>query len=575
MPGQIRKSIAGGMLALACLLGGCAPSADKPTPTATGPAQTGPVPPHIAGTIAEHAMLIGGADLLVQGYGLVAGLGTEGSREVPAAARDYLEQLLLKAKQLTSSSGGKLSPQLVLDDLDTAVVVLWGRIPPGAPVGTRFDVVVVAPPETQTRSLDGGVMLLPAEMYLAVARELAGRQSRVYAQVDGTVFVNPFLDPGNPEDLPKFREGRIIGGGKLLEARPLRLFLFRPDYQTADLIQRRLNERFGPDRVAVARDSSTIDIVIPAEFAREYERFLRLLVHVPIRRVGGTWEVKAREIASAMESSGANHDELALVWEAIGRQVLPTVQPLYDSPNPIVAFYAARTGLRLGDTHALAVMATAAEAKGSPLQIAAIEELGHHKLSARTTPVLRTLLDDDNESVRLAACDALAHQGDAAKLRRISIKDQFDLDLVDSNGRPMIYASQSLRQRIVIFGRDIMIRRPMFFSAPEDLVTISATEGQLKLTVFRKVPRTGRTSEAFQVEPVASELVRLLGTVPGGDQSPTVYGLGLTYGQVVSVLQRLCKSGDIPAGFRLQELPEVRRMYTPGASVGRPDVPGS
>jgi hypothetical protein len=55
-----------------------------------------------------------------------------------------------------------------------------------------------------------------------------------------------------------------------------------------------------------------------------------------------------------------------------------------------------------------------------------------------------------------------------------------------------------------------------------------------------------------------------------------VYGLGLTYGQVVGVLQRLCNSGDIPAGFRLQVLPEVRKIYTPGVpEVGRPDLPGS
>ncbi|MCJ7542968.1 MAG: flagellar basal body P-ring protein FlgI [Phycisphaerae bacterium] len=576
MPPQIRTSIVGGMLALACLLGGCTlpPGEGKPAAT-TGPHQAAPVPPHIAGTVAEHAMLVGGADLPVRGYGLVAGLGTNGSREVPSIVREYFDQLLLKTKELTTPSGYKFSPELVLNDLDTAVVSLWGRIPPGAPVGTRFDVLVAAPPETQTRSLDGGVMLLPGELYLSVPGNMAGKQSKVYGKVDGTIFVNPFLDAGKAEDVPRLREGRVIGGGVLLEARPLRLFLLHPDYQRAGLIQRRLNERFGPERVAAARDSSTIEITIPAEHARDYQRFLRLLMHVPIRQVGATWETKAREIAAAMESSEANHDELALVWEAIGRQVLPTVQPLYESPSPVVAYYAARTGLRLGDIRALPVVAAIAGAKDSPLRMAAIDELGYQKPSSRVTPVLRRLLDDENESVRFAACDALTRQGDGAKIKRIAIKDQFDLDLVESAAEPMIYVSQSLRQRIVVFGRDITIRRPMFFSAPDDLVTLSATEGQLKLTAFRKVPRTGRRSEAFEVEPSVGELVRLLGTVPSPEQGKAVYGLGLTYSQVAGVLYRLCKSGDIPAGFRLQELPEVRRIYSQSeASAGRADVPG-
>lgn len=575
MPGQIRRSIVSGMLALACLLGGCTPGDKGKTVPTTGPGEASPLPPHIAGTIAEYAMLIGGTDMLVQGYGLVAGLGNNGSREVPTVVREYFDQLLLKTKELTTASGHRFSPQLVLDDLDTAVVGLWARIPPGAPVGTRFDVLVAAPPETQTRNLDGGVMLLPGELYLAVPGQLATKHSKVYGKVDGAIFVNPFLDASKSEDVPKLREGRVIGGGASLEPRPLRLYLFRPDYQRADLIQRRLNERFGPERVAVARDSSMIDITIPPEHAREYERFLRLLMHVPIRQIGGTWEVKAREIASAMESSGANHDELALVWEAIGRQVLPTVQLLYESPNPAVAYYAARTGLRLGDTRALPVMAAVAGAKGSPLQMAAIEELGHHKVSARVTPMLRKLLDDQNESIRFAACDALTRQSDGVKIKRIAIKDQFDLDLVESAGEPMIYVSQSLRPRIVVFGQDVRIRRPVFFSAPEDLVTLSATEGQRKLTVFRKVPRTGRSSQAFEVEPTVSELVRLLGTVPSPEPRKEVYGLGLTYSQVAGVLYRLCKSGDIAAGFRLQELPEVLRIYSQGAaSVGRPDMPG-
>ncbi|MFZ1988177.1 MAG: flagellar basal body P-ring protein FlgI, partial [Alphaproteobacteria bacterium] len=391
---RICKSILGGVLALSGLWGGCTPLAGsgRPTPTTNAAGQASP--PYITDTVAEYVMLLGGSELLVRGYGLVAGLGNNGSREVPTYVRDYFTQLLLKNQALNNPDGStRISPRAILEDLDTAVVDRWGVIPAGAPAGTRFDVFVAAPAETQTRSLDGGVMFLPAEMYLAVSAELAGRRSRVFAEADGVIFVNPFLDPTKREDLSKLREGRIIGGGKSLEDRPLRLSLFQADYQRADLIQRRINERFGPGRVAVAKDGSTIEIAVPPAYRRNYEQFLRLLMHLPIKLTAGSLEAKAREIAEAIEFSGANHDELALVWEAIGRQVLPTVQKLYDSPNPVAAFYAARTGIRLGDSLAVPVVIAVATNRNLPLRVAAIEELGRQNLSTKVTPALRQLLD--------------------------------------------------------------------------------------------------------------------------------------------------------------------------------------
>ena len=85
---------------------------------------------------------------------------------------------------------------------------------------------------------------------------------------------------------------------------------------------------------------------------------------------------------------------------------------------------------------------------------------------------------------------------------------------------------------------------------------------------------TNRTSDVFEVAPKVQDLIELLGTLPRAGADKKVFGLGLTYGQVVSVLHRMCKAGDIPAEFRLQVLPEVRRIYRDTATVGRGDMPG-
>lgn len=133
MRSQLCKSILDGMLALSCLMGGCTslPWESKlASPATSQPHST--VPPHVADTLAEQVMLGGGPDLLVRGYGVVAGLGTNGSREVPASLREYLSQMLLKNKAMSGPDGSTvLSPSAILEDLDTAVVNLWGSIPAG------------------------------------------------------------------------------------------------------------------------------------------------------------------------------------------------------------------------------------------------------------------------------------------------------------------------------------------------------------------------------------------------------------------------------------------------------------
>ena len=418
---------------------------------------------------------------------------------------------------------------------------------------------------------------MPTDLHMAVAGTvLASKRSRVWAKGAGTTFVNPFLDPKNGDDIPRFRQARIIGGGKVMEDRPIRLQLYQGDFEICTLIQNRINERFPTkEKIANARDDSSIEIVIPREYARDYERFIQLVMHLSLRQTQGGWETKAREIADAMESSGANHDELALVWEAIGSQVLPTVRKLYYSPNQFAAFYAARCGLRLGDNRGGEVVMRFARTKDSQLQMRAIEELGNSGKPGAAAIVLHGLLNDDNEMVRIAAYEALRRLGDRSKVSRIAIKDQFEVDIVDSNKTPVIYALQSMDQRLVLFGKNLAVQRPIFYNGPDDLLTVSAKESNDKLAVFRKIQRTDGFSQTFQIEPSLMKFIELLGTLPEKDKFANVYGLGFTYGQVVAALQRMCKSGDIQAEFRLQALPEVQKIYRSSVTTGRPDMPGS
>jgi hypothetical protein len=108
---------------------------------------------------------------------------------------------------------------------------------------------------------------------------------------------------------------------------------------------------------------------------------------------------------------------------------------------------------------------------------------------------------------------------------------------------------------------------------PDELITVNASQrnGDDKLLVYRKVPRTGRVSDPFYVSFSVPRFIRTLADPPERDaRTGKIKGLGLTYGQVVSVLHRMCEAGHINARFILQEYPEAR-VAAPTAL--RPDVP--
>jgi hypothetical protein len=306
-------------------------------------------------------------------------------------------------------------------------------------------------------------------------------------------------------------------------------------------------------------------------------------MHLPIGMGPGETEAHARQIAAAMELPGANHSELALVWEAIGKHVLPIVQNLYASRNATTSFYAARTGLRLGDdTVAGDIVIRFAQTGGSPLQVSAIHELGRTPSLFRATPVLHKLLDDENDMVRVAAYEALLRRGDKGMITRIDVGEQFKLDLVASTRGFVIYATQTQEPRIVLFGRDMPVQRVLFFELPDELVTISSRKGDEKLTLFRKIPRTGRYSDALTCDFTVRSLILTLGLPSEKGPDGYVKGLNFTYGQVVRILSRMCepsdkdaRDADIDAKFVLQSLPGIQRIFQEigVGTVGRPDTP--
>jgi len=536
-----------------------------------------PAPAGVAETVGEYAHLVGHDVMEAQGYGLVVGLGKAGSSEVPPTLRKYLTEQMLKWKVHSYREGtGALTPGRMLEDLDTAVVSVRGRIPAAAPAGTRFDLYVEALPGTQTVSLDGG-MLMGTELRLVLGESFfrSSGQAKPWATGQGAVFVNPFVDPTKPESKASLRAGRVLDGGVVVRSRPVRLELRRADYRMSNLIQERINQRFSgaESPVATAKTSTVIDLSIPAQWEKDYMHFLRLLTHVHVQGGAGGQERYARRLAQEIELPTARYEDISLVWEAMGRQVFPAIRPLYASENPAAAFYSSRAGLRLGDVQAVEPMIYLAERTDSNFQIPAVGELGRAKRFAQGLGVLKRLVSSPNEVLRVAAYEALSDRGGGGVISRQDISKQFVLDVVNTDGEFAVYASSTGQPKVVLFGQNIPIYRPVFYCQGDDLVTINAIEAEDKVGVVRKVPRTGQMSETFQIDPKVDELVRVMGRLPHRGLDGKIEGLGLTYSQVVGVLHGLSAGRHVPAKFVLQRSEELRTIYSSTPSMGRPDMP--
>jgi len=543
--------------------------------------ETPPVPVFVEGTIGQFGQYIGYAERSVQGYGVVVGLGQNGSSEVPGEIQKYLVRYMFMHKLgFWRHNTQDLHPAKILRDLDTAVVLVAGEIPHGAPVGTTFDLQVASLDGTNTRSLDGGV-LMPAELRLAIGDMAApGGPTFPWAEGTGGVFISPVLDMSKPAMRAELRRGRILGGGKVTKYRPVRLLLRDPSVRLARQIQSRLNQRFrlrgSTHAVATAKNDQTIEIRVPQSYAQDYKHFLELVLHLPLAPEAARSELQTQRILKAMNEPEAVHHKLALSLEAIGSDIIPMLQPQYASEDDTAAYYAARVGLRLGDATAGPVVFRMAQTADSPMQVQAIKELGRHRLPG-TINALRPLLDDRNWLVRLAAYESLVKLGDKVRIRRTMVRKGMVLDVVQSSGEPVIYATQSGEPRIAVFGGDLPVSDPMFFSLPDDLVTISDTKSAAgsRLMLYRKIPRSTQPSDMFYIDFNTSDLIRTLGGATDRNREGKVMAMSLAYSQVLQVLRGLCesKTGALKARFELQAIGEST-IIRQGDGMGiRPDTP--
>jgi flagellar basal body P-ring protein FlgI len=506
----------------------------------------------------------------VRGYGLVVGLGKNGSADCPRPVYERLVQTLYKHHCFSSSVVGvkEITPEQLIADLDTAVVIVQGEIPPAAVDGTPFDVHVMALPGTQTKSLRGG-RLYTTE--LEVFRPLPSGVSitgQVMATASGPIFLNPFAD-GDSATKANPLEGTIGGGGVATKARRIRLVLTEPSYRSAQKIQDRINARFpGPSKTADAISPSFVQLHMPPEFHDDTGHFLSLVRSLYLTRDPQFETGRARALAEELAHSAAPHAQIAWCLEGLGRAAVPALAELYTHPKDDVSFHAAVAGLRLQEHIACDAMTMHAENPRSAFRFQAIRALAEAKGMAPAGIALRKLLNDDDPRVQIAAYEALVQRGDATIGSRRVAKDNFTLDYVPSSRSNFIYVKRAGERRIALFGDGLRCSPPVLYRAPDGSVTINANVGEEELIVLRAFTATRAMSPPIPAPFELRGLIALLGGDAAVDARGEAVGLGLDYGAVVRALYHLCQSQAVNARFILEQ-PNAAELFGPAKPEGR------
>lgn len=565
------------LLALVCLpLGGCTfiwEGDDKPRQDLGVAPMTGGESTSLAhrDTVGALTYYHGMRTLSVRGYGVVVGLGQNGSATCPKPAFDRLAQDLHKRHDFASNVVGvpNIKPEQLLRDPDTAVVLVRGEIPPASCAGTTFDVSVTALPGTETRSLVGGrLYTAELETYRATGpgTTLSGD---ILAKAMGPVFINPFSEEGAATEV-SLLQGRVLGGGLVTEDRALRLVLVQPSYAMARRIQERINDFFGAqERVANATSPSYVELNIPPRFHDDVGHFLGLVRSLYLAQDATFEAVRARGLAQELPRPDAPHADIALCLEGLGRSATPVLDELYAHESPHVSFHAAVAGLRLEEHLACETMAAHAENVMSPFRFQAIRALGCTSHNSLAKQALRRLVSNEDPRVQIAAYEALVELQDARIDTRNVGRDNFTLDVVPCRRPPFIYARRAGERRLALFGEPLRCKTPIFYRAPDGLVTLRAEEGEDQLRLVRAVPATGKVSPPIPAPLDVLKLIELLGS-DAAVAYDEVKGLGLDYGTVVRLLYYLCQDSSIPAEFMFEQ-PNALELFGPPERTGRPE----
>lgn len=480
----------------------------------------------------------------VEGYGIVGGLRNTGSAECPPQIRAFLKRYI--QRQLASSGKpGSLDIDKYINSLETAVVHIVGIIPAIPSKNQYFDVQVAALRNTQTTSLEGGI-LYNTELKRPGSFNIS---TDVLADVEGPVFTDMI---GSTNSDPKV--GFVLGGGKVLNEYRIVLTLQDSDFRIANAIRNRLNGRFGIGTARAAL-ADRVEVMVPSFYKNRKQRFISMIKAMYLDQDTEATQLRIRTLVNRLtESQEKEESEIGL--EAIGNQSIGYLDASLSSSDERVRLHAARCMLNLGSDAALAVLRQITMNPGSQNRVETLEAivLGANRDDA--TSITRRLLRDKDFQIVLAAYQHLRELGDIAITQEF-VGRSFYLEQIAQTDHKAIYASRKGQPQIILFGAPLKCRSNIFIESENGDITINTPAGGDHVTIMRKHPKRPGLVVHLKSSFNLGDIIRTLCEEPKTGRVRDRQGLGVTYAEVIALLKRMCDKGAIEAEFHAGDMPKI------------------
>ncbi len=531
------------------------------------------VDPIMRGTMAGEAILLGFNDTVVRGYGLVVGLKGTGSRAMPVEIRAMLLREMGRRKMSDPLLNLGGSPTRMLDSDDVAAVIVEGIIPPGAVSGTKFDVRVYSAPGTSTTSLEGG-RLWTADLRSGVLT-IGSQNTFPIAEAGGPIFINPFATTvAAGADAVDRLSGRILDGGNVLKDRPLKLRLATPSHNRTRTLQASINGLF-PREVdqrndtAQGKSDEMIDLTVPPSFTGRTGDFAQLIRHSPVD-IGAT-EQTANNIRRSLLANPGAAEAASWRWQALGKKCIPVIQELYTNSEEQPRMAALEAGAKLNDPMVVPQLLEMIKSGPNDYRTAALRLLSRMDPNPKIDLGVREFIDDRNMDIRFAAYECLRRRHDPS-VRVIPLNGRFKLELVDSN-KPLIYLTQTGDPRIVLFGDNSQLLRPLTATIWNGRLMFRGEANDPNVQVFyRSSPTNNPTID--NVPATISALTSFMAR-PEGLRGVDA-GLALSYSETINALHNLWSSGYIPGDFKGEQdrmLAAILKEENRASPIERPEFP--
>ncbi len=576
---------------------GCTSSKRPPRAQQVRPAIVRDVPTPLRGTIGAVCRFEGAQPVLVSGIGFVVGLNGTGGLPLPADIAATMEREMRlngigPSNDLPGTPFEGMTAAQLLRDPNTAVVIVQGAVPPGSPEGTTLDVYVRA---LNATSLEGG-SLWTTELRLGRPSQFGAVQARVIGQAKGPIFINPFAEPGAEADGVTRTAGRILDGAVVTLTTQLILALDNPSHSMASAITDAINNRFPRGRgddgsIATGRDSEFVKLRIPYAYRERQGEFIELIRHTAVDQ--SYPEANAKRFADALLVDASLADELSWALQAVGPQAKPFLRDLYGHADVIPRLAALRAGAGLNDPRVAPYLIDLATQGQARYRTAAIALLAKVDGGPEIETTLQSLLASEELPVRVAAYEALADRAEASQLRRLVeseraeknpvsrrpyevlhalsrsylpkgtiqgvsrelVEGKFFLDRVPV-GKPLVYITQQRIPRIVLFGEQLDLDKPLLSTMWSDrLMFVCDSPEDPTRIYYRTLPQmrsgepidgTGRTT-LQEVQGDLPALIKFIAHTPTPEDPHP--GLSFSYSEVVGALYGLYKDRAMTAGF--------------------------